>query len=230
MEDQAPGTLLQRQARALGDPTRHAIFRMVGEAVDPIGVRELAAALDLHQSAIRQHLGKLIRAELVVESRQQQGGPGRPRSVFRRAPGLVGAWGTENPYERLSALLVDVVRSGRSPRHSGHDAGLGLAESGRVAAEGRTTLVVLTEVIEEQGFAPTVAEDGSALVLHHCPYAQLAMAAPEVVCQLHRGLAEGLTDALAGTGCTDPLEVTGLSDVDPVGGGCRIEVRPRGVS
>lgn len=226
MTDGGPHDLLQRQARALGDPTRHSIFRLVEDAPEPLGVRELAAGLDLHHSAIRQHLAKLIGAELIVEARQPAVGPGRPRSLYRRAAGVVGVWSTENPFERLAALLVDAVRDGASPRDAGRDAGRSVARSQPAAmTSSRSAIEALTELVAVQGFEP-VLDDGDqpAIVLGRCPYASLATVAPEVVCELHRGMAEGMAEALA---CAEPVEVVALHRTDPLRGGCRVEVRPR---
>jgi DNA-binding transcriptional ArsR family regulator len=57
---------LQEQARALGDPTRHEIFRYIADAGRPVDVAELTAHLGLNHNAIRQHLAKLVHAELVT--------------------------------------------------------------------------------------------------------------------------------------------------------------------
>ena len=67
---------LQHQARALGDPTRHAIFRHVSDAPAPVGVAELTQLLGLHHNAIRQHLAKLVEARLLVESSARPAGRG----------------------------------------------------------------------------------------------------------------------------------------------------------
>ncbi len=220
--------LLQRQARALGDPTRHRIFRLVEGAEEPLGVRELADDLGLHHSAVRQHLAKLVSADLVVEAREAAHGPGRPRSVYRRAPGVLGSWGATSPFERLAALLVDVVRTGASPYEAGMEAGLSLGPQIAVDAGDRPTLEILTGVFGDQGFEPEaeVAADGAATVaMGRCPYGPLALAAPEVVCQLHRGLAEGLVATMP---TRDPLDVVALDHIDPVGGGCCLRLAPRG--
>lgn len=226
MPDRPHYELLRRQARALGDPTRHEIFRLIEEAESPPGVRELAAALGLHPSAIRQHLTKLVGAELVVELPQPPSGPGRPRSLYQRAAGVVGVWTTDNPFERLAALLVDAVRTGQSPRVAGREAGRSVALSQAAGGAGRSAVEVLTELVAAQGFAPSVAdEDGeTVLVLGRCPYASLATVAPDVVCQLHLGVAEGMADALPGP---DPVDVVALVQVDPMAGGCRLATRAR---
>ena len=53
---------LQLQARALGDPTRHELFRYIADAGRPVDVAELTKHLGLHHNAIRQHLAKLVEA------------------------------------------------------------------------------------------------------------------------------------------------------------------------
>ena len=58
---------LQEQARALGDPTRHEIFRYIADAGRPVDVAELTSHLGLNHNAIRQHLAKLVNADLVTE-------------------------------------------------------------------------------------------------------------------------------------------------------------------
>jgi DNA-binding transcriptional ArsR family regulator len=73
---------LQEQARALGDPTRYAIFRYVADApaASPAGIAELTEHLGLNHNAIRQHLAKLCDAGLVVEANS----PTNPRHIRRR--------------------------------------------------------------------------------------------------------------------------------------------------
>ena len=56
---------LQVQARALGDPTRHEIFRYLIDAGDEVDVAELTNHVGLNHNAVRQHLTKLVDAGLV---------------------------------------------------------------------------------------------------------------------------------------------------------------------
>jgi predicted ArsR family transcriptional regulator len=78
--------VLQEQARALGDPTRHAIFRTIAEAGRPVGIAELNERHPCNHNAIRQHVAKLVAAGLVVEDTEPAGGRGRPRLVYAVAP------------------------------------------------------------------------------------------------------------------------------------------------
>lgn len=61
---------LVRQAKALSDPTRLKILRLV--AHEELCVQQLVDVLGVSQSAVSQHLGKLRAAGLVCERRQGQ--------------------------------------------------------------------------------------------------------------------------------------------------------------
>lgn len=218
------GSGLQRQARALGDPTRHAIFRYVEAAAGPVTVAELTEHLGLNHNAIRQHLAKLCEAGLLIEELAPPAGPGRRRLQYRAAPAVAAAWGGESPYEQLSLLLLELLQTTASPRQIGFEAGRRFASrhSAQAAAD---ELDALETLVARQGFEPRRVEraDAVELVLEHCPYAAAASADPAVVCELHRGLAEGMAHALGGD-----VEVTDLIAHNPKRAGCRLQTRQGG--
>jgi predicted ArsR family transcriptional regulator len=209
----------QLEARALGDPTRYAIFRRVAEAPHPISIAELNAEFAFNHNAIRQHLAKLVAAGLVVEAKATPTGRGRPRLVYTLHPRAEGRWGTVGPYERLSRLLVEVVSSGRSPEDVGRQA----ADAFRVAPPTGNGAEDLSAAMAKQGFEPEVRSTraGSEVVLHECPFETAAIADRAVVCALHLGIAEGLIDG------TD-TEVDELVAHDPRKAGCRVRLRDHG--
>src|SRR6187551_1251880 len=100
----AEAATLQEQARALGDPTRHEIFRYIADAGRPVDVAELTEHLGLNHNAIRQHLAKLVDAELVTEGQAPSTGRGRPRLHYVLHAAAESRWGVTGPYERLSLL------------------------------------------------------------------------------------------------------------------------------
>ena len=210
---------LQLEARALGDPTRHAIFNHIAEAARPVDVAELTGLLGLNHNAIRQHLAKLVAAGLVVEAKAHRTSRGRPRLVYEVAPGAESRWGVTGPYERLSVLLSQVIRTGRTPVEVGRDAGRVMRsemDPGVGGVEG------LMSAMARQGFAPEVHRRGSRakVVLDTCPFATTVLTDRETVCQMHLGLAEGLTD---GTDTT----VEKLMTKDPRKAGCQLALRVR---
>jgi len=185
---------VEAQARALGDPTRNAIFRYIDAASDTVGVAELTDHFGLNHNAIRQHLARLRDAGLVVEEHATPSGPGRPALRYRPNPGAAGRWDSNSPYEQLSALLIELLQTGGDPRTVGRAAGRRLAK----AARGTTDRVRLLETLTRRlGFEPRTVErrGGVEVVLDRCPFVATATAAPEIVCELHRGLAEGVVES-----------------------------------
>lgn len=214
-------TSLQRQARALGDSTRYAIFRHVAGAAEPVKVAELAKHFGLNHTAVRQHLAKLCDAGLVVEDQAPRSGAGRPALQYAPSPEAASAWDTLGAYSQLAVMLAQAVSSGRSPREVGLDAG---RRAARPPVQPADPVDELQAEMIRRGFSARRAGGGSSveLVMQRCAFQVVALAAPEVVCQLHLGLAEGIVDALGGT-----VEVAGLAAENPKQANCRLELRPR---
>ena len=211
-------TTLQQQARALGDPTRHSIFLYLVASPDAVSVAELTEHLGLNHNAIRQHIAKLVEADLVVESKAAPTGPGRPRLLYTVDPVVESRWGVVGPYERLSMLLSEIIRSGDSPVEVGRRAG----RSARQATGAPdAALAELEAAMAREGFAPEVRrrEDVADVVLHNCPFESTALADPDTVCQLHLGLAEGVSES------SDAVEVEELIAKDPRRADCRLKLR-----
>jgi predicted ArsR family transcriptional regulator len=208
-------TRLQEQAKALGDPTRHAIFRHISQAGRAVGIAELNDQFPFNHNAIRQHLAKLVAAGLVVETKAPTTGRGRPRLVYEINPAVEGQWGTTGPYERLSRLLVEVIRTGLDPEEVGRRA----ADVFRVPSPSGDMVADVSAAMARQGFEPEVRPQrgGAEIVLHNCPFATTAVADRDTVCALHLGIAEGLTDATA--------TVTELVAHDPRKAGCKLRIR-----
>lgn len=207
---------LQQQARALGDPSRHAVFRHIADAAEPVGIAELTERFALNHNAIRQHVAKLVDAGLVVETKAVVSGPGRPRLVYSVEPAARGQWDTTGPYERLSGLLADIITTGLGAQ----DVGRRAASEFRAAAPAGGPVADLAAAMARHGFAPEVRASGkhTEIVLGACPFQSAARHARETVCALHLGLAEGLAE---GTGIT----VTELVGNDPRRAQCRLRVR-----
>lgn len=209
-------TTLQQQARALGDPTRFAIFRYLADADAPVGVAELTAHLALNHNAIRQHLAKLVTAGLVLESTGASAGPGRPRLLYELSAVGDSRFGTIGPYERLSLLLTEIIRTGETPVEVGRRAGHQL----RIAPPTLDPVADMAAAMARQGFEPELRKGrgGTDIVLQNCPFKTAALADRDIVCTLHLGLAEGLADGTS-------LGVRELVVKDPRTAGCRLRVR-----
>jgi len=206
---------VQQEARALGDPTRHAIFLHVATADQPIGIAELNESFPLNHNAIRQHLAKLVAARLVVEAKEPRTARGRPRLVYNVDPAVAGRWGTTGPYERLSRLLLEIIRTRREPAEIGRQR----AGDFRVPNPSGDVVADLSASMARQGFEPEIRTRSGAveIVLHNCPFAAAALRDRATVCSLHLGISEGLA---AGTTAT----VDELIAYNPNNAGCRIRM------
>ncbi|NLA37744.1 MAG: helix-turn-helix domain-containing protein [Actinobacteria bacterium] len=206
---------LQEQARALGDPTRHELFRYLADAARPVDVIELTGHLGLHHNAIRQHLAKLVDAGLVVEATAPRVGRGRPRLVYSVDPSAESRWGATGPYERLALLLSEIIRTGDSPIDVGRRSGRQVT-----APAGHPTdpVASLVDAMQRHGFEPTAKRRGNRveIVLAACPFATTALADPDTVCGLHLGLANGAAEAIGG------IAIDELVPRDPRRGACRL--------
>jgi len=206
---------LQVQARALGDPTRHELFRYIADTERPVDVAELTVHLGLHHNAIRQHLAKLVEAGLVEEATAPPAGRGRPRLCYTLDASAGSQWGVIGPYERLTLLLTEIIRTGDSPVEVGRRAG---RRARALASDDADPVTSLVNAMAQHGFEPTAKRRGTQvdILLRACPFETTALADPDTVCGLHLGLAVGAADSAGG------LVVDELIRRDPRRGTCRL--------
>jgi predicted ArsR family transcriptional regulator len=185
------------------------VLELLRGADEPLTPQLLASSLGMHHTAIRQHLVVLAAAGMVEAVQLAPEGRGRPRVAYR-------ALGDPDPYQRLSAMLADAVGAGLSPREAGRRHGRDVTPlaDGAVA-----TLLAETDRL---GFRPRVREGRGRLevVLDACPFADVAAVSPQVVCELHLGIAEGIVERTGG------IEIVDLRAADPHTAGCRLITRP----
>jgi predicted ArsR family transcriptional regulator len=210
-------TTLQEQARALGDATRFSIFRYVAAADRPVDIAELTDAFGFNHNAIRQHLAKLVSARLVTEAHAASTGRGRPRFVYELDPTAGSRWDVEGPYERLSVLLAEIIRTGDSAVEVGKR-----SVRGRRRGRGSDPIGAVAGAMQREGFDPALRKTraGAELVLRECPFEAAALADPATVCAIHLGIAQGvaaLTD--------DRVVVDELVPHDPRQANCRLRLR-----
>ncbi len=208
-------TEIQREARALGDPTRYSIFRRIADADGPLSVAELTAFVGLNHNDVRQHLAVLKDAGLVSEERELRTRPGRPSLLYRLHPEAAGKWSTLGSYEWLARLLAEAVHEGASVRDVGRRDG-----RRRGASDGGDAVDRMEVELLRGGFRPTRVDRATTtdFVLGRCPFEEVAATNPHEVCQLHLGLAEGLADSLG------DVTVERLVKKDPRRAGCRLVI------
>ena len=210
--------------KALGDNTRYAIYLELARSEQPLSTADLADSLELHANTVRPHLERMREVGLVEVEVESRGSVGRPQhrwSVAADAPSL----GLEPSSFRMLSTLLAGVAAAADP-----DPELVAAmgrQRGRVAADEQapfhqTCVEALLAELRDLGFDPAEAAEGASttVAFTRCPFADLAAAFPNVVCNLHRGMVEGFVDQWGGA---DVERFATLEDRDP----CRVELAVR---
>lgn len=219
--------------RALADPTRRHLLRILDDAGGPMHPRELGERLGLHVNTIRGHLDLLARAELVERVTVSRQTPGRPRIMFRalhrdaRSP-------TAEGYRFLAEILASSIQANSDdPRRTAVEAGRSWGRflvdrpppSSPMSPDRVVEQVVTT--LAEMGFEPESLPDDltTEIRLHDCPFRQIARTRGEIVCSVHEGLLRGMLEEMGDTMVVDSLEPF----VEPSLCVTRISKRPRPV-
>jgi predicted ArsR family transcriptional regulator len=193
--------------RALSDPSRVQILKVVQEAETPLDARELGTRVGLHVNTVRSHLRVLAEAGLVSARREASTRPGRPRVLYKATAEPLDA-----PAPASYRLLAQILAS--SLAGSERDPSARAEEAGRAwgahlvdrpppftSTSKEKTIDQIVRLHEEHGFSPELrrAPSGQEIVLKRCPFHEAATTYPTVVCPLHLGLVRGALAEL-GTG------------------------------
>lgn len=215
---------MQLQAKALADPSRFRLFRHIADTRRPVGVAELTELLGFNHNAIRQHLTVLRDAGLIAEATENRKVRGRPRKEYVARDDALSAFGSvSGSYEQLAKLLLEVITTSDTPYNVGRRAAVpplprptdraltdrALTDSGSVNAVNE-----LFRQLTTSGFEPTIDGD-QTVTLNHCPFADVAVDQPNIVCDLHRGLIDGMLSDRPGL-------VARLEPKAPHTAGCRV--------
>jgi predicted ArsR family transcriptional regulator len=196
---------------------------------------QVVEATGLYPSTVRAHLDQLAESGLLTRHRRADGSPGRPAWRYRAAPRVSAAEeradaGRDRPYRDLAAALVGHIGRDADDPHAagvraGRDWGRTLAGALAVAATRPRPVDGLVRVLDQLGFTPQVVErpdSGTAVVhLRSCPFLELALANPDVVCGVHHGVIGGALGTLGALGADTDLEPFAAP------GACVVRVRTR---
>jgi predicted ArsR family transcriptional regulator len=206
--------------------SRAAVLETLRAQAQPTTLAALAAISRLHANTVREHLDALVAAGLARRQPEPPSGRGRPAWLYE-ATGLDPS--TSREYAGLAATLAATIpRTSASPTEdavlAGREWGGELARE-RGAAPAKSAAAARREVVallDDIGFAPEPDARATTVRLTRCPLLEAAHKYPDVVCGVHRGLAEG---ALAAYGA-DPAGTELVPFAEP--GACRLHLMRRG--
>jgi predicted ArsR family transcriptional regulator len=203
--------------KTLGDDTRFALYRELNLATTPLSATELADRLGLHPNTVRPHLERMREVGLVEVEPVHRGTVGRPQHRYAVAAGAPGL-GVDPPAHTLLAGLLGTLAEqlGADPDDAA-DVGRAWGTQAAGKTRSRSCLAALGAELDRLGFNPVeedIGTDGRATKVSflRCPFRELAEAYPELVCNLHRGLVEGIV-AGVGEGTVEGFNT--LYDRDP---------------
>jgi predicted ArsR family transcriptional regulator len=206
--------------KALGDETRFSMYQELARSTAPLTALELSERLGLHSNTVRLHLERLREAGLVDMEPVHRGTVGRPQHVYSLAPGAPGLGFDPPSYTLLAGLLAALAERVGADADDAAAAGLAWGvEAGRRTRSKSCAKALMAEM-DRLGFDPqSEALPGHRLDIAflHCPFRELAEAYPELVCNLHRGISQGVVEAVGG-GMVEDFST--LYDRDP----CRVTV------
>ncbi len=191
-------------------------------AHEPLTIAEMAETLGLHHNAIRHHLESLLDAGLVAETIERRSSRGRPRYLYSPTPDARER--AVSSYERVSAMLLEVIAEGATPAEVGERVGSKLVESATQLSLGdrERAIGALQSEMKDWGFAPKTEWNGTTckFTLTKCPVRHMTAMDREVLCSLHVGVVSGAAKS-AGmevnkidicddpfTGCTATLSIS----------------------
>jgi predicted ArsR family transcriptional regulator len=180
---------------------------------------ELAAHADVHRNTVRTHAALLEGRGLLERSRRARGsGRGRPRTRYRLATGADHAFAD---FRRVSQLLAGALSAAGVDAHTARRLG---RELGRSNVRRRARKLWSSQLEQELGlFGFKAAVDEDTVLLRRCPCPAASPAAPELVCNLVSGFADGVLDNLATARGVSYRETVH----DPERRRCVLPLRPR---
>jgi predicted ArsR family transcriptional regulator len=200
----------------LSDGQRRAIYGFVRAGHRPVSREEVAAATGVSRSLAAFHLERLLDAGLVTaDYARPEGrtgpGAGRPAKRYAASDASIAIEIPPRRYSLVGRLLVRAVEQAgagaTSPpterAESARDAAMAVAadEGRRLGAAaigprpGEPPLDAVAACLETLGFEPVV-DDAGEIVLANCPFHDVALEAPELVCGMNQALVAGVLDGL----------------------------------
>jgi predicted ArsR family transcriptional regulator len=212
--------------KALGDNTRYAIYLELARSPRPLATADIASVLGLHPNTVRPHLERMRDVGLLQVQSESRGGVGRPQHLYTLAADAPSLGLEPASFPILARMLLRLAAATGADAADAREAGRdqGRADGERLRPRGCLEAVVAQ--LDAMGFDPALAIDDDpvagaeavTIAFAHCPFRDLAEQRPDLLCSLHRGLIEGVVDALGGA------EVVGfgtLVDRAP----CQVEIR-----
>jgi predicted ArsR family transcriptional regulator len=201
---------------ALAGESRQALLTFLRRENRPVDAANAGDAVGLHRNTARVHLDLLARAGLVTRQYEERAVPGRPRVLYeaaRLADRDSDRPGVDAGYRELARLLADQLTEVADARNEAMRAGrrwaasLGARSLPSHALTPIEAVQVAVDILNDLGFEPEAdpIEEPERILLHRCPFAEVAKDNRSVVCGIHLGMLRATFERL-----DTPVQVAGL--------------------
>jgi predicted ArsR family transcriptional regulator len=184
-------------ADPLAQPTRAALFRLLGELGRAATTGELAERVGLHPNGVRVHLERLERDGLLARASEPRP-RGRPRDLWRIAPGARPGGRAPRAYHDLARWLGRAIMPGPPGLETIEATGLQIGRE-LAPAQPHPDRNPLVTTLAALGFEPHADADDEGAVtirLDNCPYSDVVAENQPAICTLHLGITRGLLEVL----------------------------------
>ncbi len=206
-------------------PARERVLRTLIElGPQPVTLNEVAASLGGHPNTSRQHLDILVEDHLVDAIPIPRSTPGRRPlgfSITDSGREALASPSASNEYRELvGAFATYLVDSGAES--DARSIGEMWGKNRSHPMDGDDPVDALVEMLDILGFDParTSTEAGEAVVLRTCPLINMISGDPEVMCELHQGMIDGVMQTV---GASEGVKLIPFHSEH----GCRLEVSSR---
>jgi predicted ArsR family transcriptional regulator len=199
----------------LSGESRQALLGVLRRHGGPIDAAAAAEAVGLHRNTARVHLDVLVSVGLVTRSFEDRTTRGRPRVLYaaaRTGAESIDRLPEETSYRELARLLADQLTEVAYTRNEAMRAGRRWAagldgSSTSEAATPTEAVAVAAQILDGLGFdpEPDPEDDPVRILLHRCPFSEVARENRSVICGIHLGMLKATFERL-----DTSLEVAGL--------------------
>lgn len=157
-----------------------------------MSIAAIADELGVHPNTVRFHLRSLVDSRQIESVPVDHTVPGRPPSKFRMVPGMDPTGPRRDG--ALAAVLAGALAS--EPDATERATAAGRAWATQLAGAGtepskKRALDRLTRLLAELDFDPESPHGSDEIALRHCPFLDIALENPTVVCSVHLGMMRG---------------------------------------
>ncbi len=202
--------------RALASESRRALLAFLRRRRGPVDAAEASQAVGLQRNTARVHLDVLVAAGLVTRRVEERTVPGRPRVLYEtpRRPAGPDRSVSGTPYQELARVLADQLTGLPNARSEAIRAGRRWAAALDSTPLPQTSLSpseavqLVTGILEGLGFDAEAVPpaDPDRILLHRCPFAEVARENRAVICGIHLGMLRATFERLETTLAVDGLD------------------------